>query len=233
LLAQSRFVAFSAIGLLVQGMHFGAVVLLPLYWTRYHDLSFVEVGFHFMPGALALAFFGTTGGFIIERLGSRVPVVVGSWVAVNGAFALFIAGAGWGHWEVAALYGVLAGGYGLTNAALLHGATSALDEAETGAGVGFYTLCFFLGGAISSASAGAILRAREGAGQAWLPFYDGVAPEFSDAFAVVAGMAALAFVVAVVMRPEPAGKASPAGFPLSEAAGHPWLVARQKPIRGR
>ncbi len=233
LLRHGRFVAFSLIGLLMQGMHFGTVVLLPLYWTRYHDLSFVEVGFHFMPGALALAFFGTTGGFIIERFGARIPVVIGSWIAVNGAFALFLAGANWTDWQVAGLYAVLAGGYGLTNAALMHGATSTLGEAETGAGVGIYTLCFFIGGAISSAAAGAILRAREATTHAWLPFYEGRAPEFSDAFLVIAAMAAAAFVLSVTMSPEPAGVRSPVSMggrePLSDSA----LISRQKPIRSR
>ncbi|MCA9822904.1 MAG: MFS transporter [Dehalococcoidia bacterium] len=233
LLKRGRFMAFSLIGLLVQGMHFGVVVLLPLFWTRYHGLSFIEVGLHFLPGALALAFFGTTGGFIIERFGSRVPIIIGSWIAANGAFALFLAGANWSDWQVAGLYGVVAAGYGLTNAALMHGATSALDESETGVGVGVYTLSFFLGGAISSALAGAILRAREGTLQAWLPFYKGTAPEFSDAFAVVAAMAALAFVVALVMPVERRETPVSAGFPLAEAAGDRWLFDRQKPIRNR
>ncbi len=233
LLAHGRFVAFCLIGLLVQGMHFGTVVLLPLYWTRYHDLSFVEVGFHFLPGALALAFFGTTGGFIIERFGARIPVVIGSWVAVNGAFALFLAGANWSDWQVAGLYAVLAGGYGLTNAALMHGATATLTEAETGAGVGIYTLCFFIGGAISSAAAGAILRAREATTHAWLPFYEGRAPEFSDAFLVIAAMAAAAFVLAITMSPELERERSPAGTRRAGRLSDSLLVSRQKPIRSR
>ena len=158
---------------------------------------------------------------------------IGSWIAVNGAFALFLAGPNWSAWEVAGLYGVLAAGYGLTNAALMHGATAALDESETGAGVGIYTLCFFLGGAISSAAAGAILRARESSTQAWLPFYHGRAPEFSDAFMVIAAMAALAFVLAVSMGPEREHRKTPDEVRPGTGGGHSWLVGRQKPIRSR
>jgi MFS family permease len=228
LVAKGRYVSFCVVGFLVQGMHFGAIVLLPLLWTRYHDLSFMEIGVHFAPGALALAFFGATGGVIVDRLGVRIPLIAGTWAASNAAMALFIAGVDWDHWEIAALYGVLAAGYGLANAGLLHGATSALSEEETGAGVGFYSLLFFLGGAVSSAAVGAILRAREGAGHAWLPLFEGQAPEFSDAFAVVAAMSAIAFVVALGLGGE-AREANPHDATVSAAL----ILERQKPIRTR
>ena len=231
LLARGRYIAFCGIGFMVQGMHFGAIVLLPLLWTRYHDLSFLEIGIHFVPGALALAFFGATGGFIIGRLGVRIPVVVGTWAAANGAMALFVAGVDWGDWQIAALYALLAAGYGLANAGLLHGATATLGDDETGAGVGFYSLLFFLGGAVSSAAVGAILRARETAGEAWLPLFDGRAPEFSDGFAVVAGMSALAFLIALALGPERREVPVAPGMPVRPAAA--WILSRQKPIRSR
>jgi hypothetical protein len=146
--------------------------------------------------------------------------------------ALFIAGVDWGDWQIAALYGVLAAGYGLANAGLLHGATATLGDDETGAGVGFYSLLFFFGGAVASAAVGAILRARETAGEAWLPLFEGQAPEFSDAFAVVAAMSALAFLIAVLLGPEKreVAEAQPAA-PLRPQGD--WILSRQKPIRGR
>jgi hypothetical protein len=67
---------------------------------------------------------------------------------------------------------------------------------------GTYNLVYFMGGAVSVAIAGAILRNRESASDAWNPVYRGHAPAYSDAMTVVLAYALVGIVLALlVTRP--------------------------------
>jgi MFS family permease len=180
---------------------------------------------------LALGLFGITGGFLVERLGARVLLTVGTWVLFNGAVVLHLAGVDWSPAGIAALYAVIASGYGLVNAAVMQAATRELPEESAGIGSGVYTLFFFLGGAVSVALSGAILRAREAAPEAWNPLFEGSAVEFSDAVLVVVGLAALGFLLAMLVTPQPQVLTPAKPWPLAEAAGG-GLQPRAKPNKG-
>jgi predicted MFS family arabinose efflux permease len=223
LLANRRFVALSLLGASIQGTHFAVITMIPLILSRYHDLSVIRIGLYLLPGASALAIFGMAGGLLVSRLGMRTLIVVGSWMMFCGAFTLHVGGAGWEPVEISALYVVIAAGYGMVNASVISAATSRLGPALAGVGVGVFNLAFFLGGAISVALAGAILRAREDASQAVNPLFDGRPIEFSDAFLVVVGGALIAFLLAVFVSPEPEGEPS-------EPAVETWAIKpRPKP----
>jgi DHA2 family metal-tetracycline-proton antiporter-like MFS transporter len=233
-LRNGRFMAFATIGLTTQGSHFAVVVLLPLLLARYHDMSVIEIGLRLLPGAVALGLSGIAGGFLIERFGTRALLLAGTWVLFNGVMVLHVAGVDWSPAGLAATYAAIATGYGLINASVMQAGTGELPEEAAGVGTGVFTLFFFLGGAISVALAGAILRAREGAVQAWDPFFNGtLAVEFSDAALVVVGLAAVGFVLTMLVgpgeekAPEPRPEAFRAERPL------PGLQPRAKPNKER
>jgi len=80
------------------------------------------------------------------------------------------------------------------------------------AGVGVFNLAFFLGGAVTVALVGAILRARETAGDAFNPLFDGGAVAYSDAMLVVVGFTLIGFVLSLLLGPSGARRGAATHF---------------------
>lgn len=226
ILRNRQFVTLALVGFAIQGTHYGIVVLLPLLLERYHDLSTIDIGLHLLPGALVLAATGIGGGWLAERFGTRVFLVAGTWILFNIAVTFVAIGAGWGPWGITGVYVAFAAGYGMANATVLSAATARLPEESAGSGVGVFTLSFFLGGAVTVALEGAILRLREDAGRAWLGLFDRDPTEFSDAGLVLVGVTAAGFLLTMFI--EPAAKHAAQPEPNLVPAS---LVGRQKPNR--
>jgi hypothetical protein len=85
----------------------------------------------------------------------------------------------------------------MINASVVSAATGQFAERLAGVATGVYNLVYFMGGAVSVAIAGAILRSRDGTPGAWNPLYGGIAPEFSDAMAIVLVYAVVGVALAV------------------------------------
>jgi MFS family permease len=228
-LRNGRFVALCVVGLCIQGSHFGVVVMLPLLLERYHDMRIIDIGLLLLPGALVLAVSGIVAGWLTRWISVRVLLITGTWVLFNGAALFVLVGAGWEPIGIAAIYAVVAAGYGTVNAVAITSATGQLPSERTGIGVGVFNIAFFIGGAITVALIGAILRLREDAVEGWIRIFDGAQVEFSDAGLVVLGLCTLGFTLAMLLGPEQrAGERGeiPRAGPLT------GLVARQKPNKG-
>jgi len=200
-LKNRRFMGLSVVGMTTQGGHFAVIVLVPLLLASRHDMSIMRIGLHLLPGALALGFFGMVGGRLTNRLGNRPLMVAGSVTVFGAALVFHLEGVDWAPWGISLFYVALASGYGMVNAAALNAATAELPEEVAGTGVGVFNLAFFLGGAITVALAGAILRARETATEPFNPLFQGTAVEFSDAMLVVVGFTFLGALLSVLLRP--------------------------------
>ncbi len=192
-----RFWALSLIGFTAQGTHFAVIVLIPLVLSAYFDLGTIRIGLYLLPGALAIATFGMTGGILLNRLGARFLLVGGATVMLGGTAIFHVAGVGWQPAGIAAMYVVIAAGYGMVQAAVITAATGSLPERLAGLGSGAFNLVFFLGGAVSVALSGAILRRREAAANAIDPLFSGAPIAHSDALLVVVvfGMVGLALAL--------------------------------------
>lgn len=224
-----RFATLAGLGMTSQGAHFAVIVLIPLLLARYHDYSTMQIGLLLLPGAIALAIAGMAGGALSARVGNRTLAIIGTWLLLVGVLVLHMAGVGWDPAMIMLLYVVVATGYGLMNAPVLSAATSELPPELAGVGVGVFNLAFFIGGAISVALAGAVLRARAGATGAFDPVFSGTPVEFSDAMAVVLAFVMLGFLLAMV--PAPARRhPSAASFAGEAAAAEAWAMKpRAKP----
>lgn len=192
-----RFLALSGVGAATQGSHFAVIVMIPLLLAEYHGLSIIRIGVHLLPGALAIAVFGMLGGVLTGKLGTALLLKTGSVVLLIGAVAFHLFGVASEPWTISLLYVVVAAGYAMINASVITAATAELPEDLSGLGVGVFNLLFFLGGAISVAIAGAILRGRDGVAEALDPFARTGAAEFSDAMLVVVAYAAFALTLTI------------------------------------
>lgn len=195
--ANGRFWGLSAIGAMTQGGHFAVLVLVPLLLTRYHGMTTFKIGMTLLPGAIAIGAFGMAGGALLNRLGTRRLLLSGTGTMLGAAALFHVAAPGWQPWAISLLYIALAGGYGMINASVVSAATGQFAERLAGVATGVYNLVYFMGGAVSVAIAGAILRSRDGTPGAWNPLYGGIAPEFSDAMAIVLVYAVVGVALAV------------------------------------
>ncbi len=196
-----KFMRMSVVGFAAQGSHFAVIVVLPLLFSQYHDLSTFEIGMRLLPGAIALGIFGMAGGLLVHRMGERVLLIGGTWVLFAGVLTLHLAGVDWSSWNVALLYVAIASGYGMINAGVIKAATDQLPEESAGIGTGVFNLSFFLGGAVTVAILGALLRARSTATEAINPLFQGTALTYSDALIVVVVLAFAAFLLALLQPP--------------------------------
>lgn len=203
-----RFLRLSGVGMAAQGTHFAVIVMIPLLLARYHDYGVIRIGLLMLPGAIALAVAGMTGGALSNRFGVQPLIVAGMLALLAGVFMLHVAGVASGPYAIMLLYVVVGTGYGLLNAPVLTAATSELTPELAGVGIGAFNLAFFLGGAISVALVGAILRARAGADHGVNPLFSGAPVEFSDAMGVVVVLALAGFLLATTVGP---AKARPPG----------------------
>lgn len=199
-----KFMRMSVLGFATQGSHFAVTVILPLLFAEYHGLSTLEIGMRLLPGAIALGVFGMAGGLMVNRLGERILLIAGTWVLFAGILTLHLAGVDWSSWNVALLYVAIASGYGMINAAAIKAATEVLPDDLAGIGTGMFNLSFFLGGAVSVAIAGAMLRARESATEAFNPLFTGTAITYSDALIVVVAVSFAGFLLAILQPPQKA-----------------------------
>ena len=196
-----RFMGLSVVGMTTQGGHFAVIVLVPLLLASVHEMGVMRIGLHLLPGALALGFFGMAGGRLTNRVGNGALMIAGSATVFGSALVFHIEGVDWPSWGISLFYVALASGYGMVNAAGMNAATSELPEEVAGVGVGVFNLAFFLGGAVTVALVGAILRARETAGDAFNPLFDGGAVAYSDAMLVVVGFTLIGFVLSLLLGP--------------------------------
>ena len=200
----SKFMRMSTLGFAAQGSHFAVIVILPLLFAKYHSLSTLEIGLRMLPGAIALGVFGMAGGLLVHRLGERILLIAGSWILFAGVLTLHLGGVDWSTWNVALLYVAVASGYGMINAAAVKAATEVLPDELAGIGTGVFNLSFFLGGAVSVAIAGAMLRSREFSTEPLNPLFSGTALTYSDALIVVVALSFGGFLLAILQPPRKA-----------------------------
>jgi MFS family permease len=185
-----------------------------------------------LPGACALAVFGMMGGHLLNRVGERVMLIIGTWILFAGAITLHLGGVAWSPWNVSLLYVVVASGYGMVNAAAIKAATDQLPEELSGVGVGVFNLFFFLGGAVAVAIAGAIVRNREFAPAPWDHLFTGVPIAYSDAMLVVVGFALAGFSLAVAQRPRAKTPVRPTLPVMLEPSGIAGMPVAALPVTG-
>jgi EmrB/QacA subfamily drug resistance transporter len=190
----------NAAAFLVGAGMYSSFVLIPLFTEMpsaagygFHA-SVTEAGLFMLPSTVAMLVVSPLAGRLANRVGSRVPLIMGS-VATCLAF-VFLAAVHDQRWEFyvgAALLGI---GIGLAFASLANLIVEAVPPEQTGVATGMNTVMRSLGGSVGS-QIGASVIAATVVGNA-LPTEHG----FTVAFVVAAGACALAALASLaVPRP--------------------------------
>jgi EmrB/QacA subfamily drug resistance transporter len=166
----------------------GMSFLVPLYLTDVHGLSVARIGLMAMvnPGSMALIV--RYGGGLADRLGSRVPVVVGLTVQAGVMVGFSRLPETASLWLTAGLLAAHGLGAGLMLAALHRVAMRNIPDTQMGSAAGLYSMLRFLGVVVGTALAGMLLQTRLDTGLDEAAAYRAVFLVF--AFISVAGVAA-------------------------------------------
>lgn len=162
----------------------------PLY-ARESGISIAHTGLIFTCQAAANAFFRIPIGHFSDRLGKRVPFIIGG----NFVFALSIMAVGQfrGHAQLYLLFVAVGGSMAATFTAIGAVLSESVPTRIRGLAMGGYNTCIYGGFTVSAATLGAVIS--------WSGFAAG--------FAVAGGLCAVATLILAFLFPRPPNAPSP------------------------
>jgi MFS transporter, DHA2 family, metal-tetracycline-proton antiporter len=190
------YVAAVVVGFFSMLVNVSCLVSVPLLVSQVNELGPAATGLVLAPGAVALAILSPLAGRLSDRIGVKTLIYAGLAVMLFSVLSLSAFAAGGSPIIVAAGMLGIGAGFALTNSPNVNAAAAALDEKESGVGLGIFNGLFFLGGGTGPAVVGAFLAARREAGAGAInPLYSLDAAPFSDAFLLL-GVALVICLVA-------------------------------------
>jgi EmrB/QacA subfamily drug resistance transporter len=150
-------------GFLVGFGMFGSFILIPQFVqepvsTGYgFGASVTEAGVFLLPSAAVMLFSGPIAGLMSERLGSRLPLIIGTLTAAACfGFLAFVHGS---HLDIYFASGLLGLGIGLSLASMANLVVGAVDQRQTGVATGINTIMRTIGGSLGGQVAASIVAA--------------------------------------------------------------------------
>ncbi|MEX2413528.1 MAG: MFS transporter, partial [Thermoleophilaceae bacterium] len=152
--------------------------------------SVTEAGLFMLPSSAVMLLAAPLSGWLGTRVGSRVPVLLGT--AAGAVSFSWLALAHDEPWQVLLGLALLGVAIGLSLAALANLVVEAVEQTRTGVATGMNTIMRMIGGSLGAQIAASVVGAHVVAGSA-LPAESG----YTGAFAILALALVLAFVVAL------------------------------------
>lgn len=112
-----------------------------------------------LPFALVLLIFGPTSGFIISKLGSTKPIIVGSIISAIGFASLFMYHST--EFMISASLAILSTGLSLTNVGAMNVIMVATPKQNVGVSLGMSTLIRIIGASVGPAMAGMFMQTHK------------------------------------------------------------------------
>lgn len=185
--------------------------------------SVTEAGLFMLPSSIVMLFAGPVAGWMCGRFGSRLPLLLGTALALFSY--TFLAVAHSDPWMIYLAITVSGLGIGFSFAATANLILEAVEPTRTGVAMGMNTIMRTVGGAVGGQVGAAVLMAHTG--ESGLPSETG----YTVAFAVLAvGVAAaLLLVLAIPRSARPEQVAAPMGAPVLTGPERPsvrgWVRA--------
>jgi DHA2 family multidrug resistance protein len=174
-------------GMIVTGFitaaQYTRLVFVPLELESLRGYTAFRVGLLLTPSAIASAVAMPIGGRLVDRLGARVPVVVGCTLMTTAALSLGRITLHTPMSAIAALIAVQGLGMGLAAVPATVAAMNALSEGQMAQGSAMRSLCNQVAGAVSIAALSTLVGARMGSAPS--PAHAQAA--YNSAFLVAAG----------------------------------------------
>jgi MFS transporter, DHA2 family, methylenomycin A resistance protein len=149
-------------GMAMNLTYYGIVFLLSLYLQRVHGYSALRTGLAYLP--LTAGFFGVNivSGWLVSRIGARVPMVLGALIDAAGFALLLLLGADSPYLLMLPAFALLPCGMGLGVPAMTTTVLSSVDKHAAGTASGVLNSARQAAGAIGVAVFGALVGDGDG-----------------------------------------------------------------------
>jgi EmrB/QacA subfamily drug resistance transporter len=171
--------------------------------------SVSQAGLFLVPTTIGMLIVSPIAGRLSERVGSRVPLVMGALTTMLSFLLLAVAHSA--HWEIYVASALMGAGIGMAFASLANLIVEAVPPAQTGVATGMNTVMRTLGGSVGGQIGASVLAGGLVAG---LP----TESSFTAAFFFAAGACALAAVAALAVPRPGAARERDAADELRAAA---------------
>jgi DHA2 family methylenomycin A resistance protein-like MFS transporter len=143
-------------GVIVNLSYYGVVFVLSLYLQRVHGYSPLQSGLAYLP--LTLSFFGVNifSGWLVAKVGSRWPMVIGGILDAAGFALLFGLDAHSPYWRMLPAFALIPAGMGLGVPAMTNSVLASVDKRWSGSAGAALNAARQAGGAIGVALFGAL-----------------------------------------------------------------------------
>ncbi len=207
---------------------FGSFILIPQFVQTSPDAGFgfgasvTEAGLFLAPSAVVMLFAGPVAGWLGGRVGSRLPLLIGT--AISTLSFVFLALVHDDRWAIYIATALLGLGIGFAFASMANLIVDAVDQRQTGVATGMNTIMRTIGGSVGGQICAAIVSGH-------VAVRTGLAEEsgFTTAFVMSGVGVAGAFLAALAIPRAPARwrRTSPQPtVPSKEHAAQPWPAAR-------
>lgn len=128
----SNFNILIGLGMLLNGAYYGTVFVLSLYLQQALHYSSLAAGMAFLPLTAGFIISNLISPRVIEKFGTRVPILIGVAIFITGFIFLLIAKADTPYWQLFVPFITIPLGMGLAVPAMTTGILSTVDKTRSG-----------------------------------------------------------------------------------------------------
>jgi EmrB/QacA subfamily drug resistance transporter len=157
--ASKAFLGANLIGFLVTFAMFAVFFFLTLYMQNVKGYSPLETGVRFLPSTLLIVIISPLSGRLVDKIGARLPIAVGSLVLTASLVWMSFLDQGSAYWFILVPFLLMGVGMGLVMSPMTTAAMNAVDPRQAGGASGILSMNRMVGGTFGVALLGAVVTA--------------------------------------------------------------------------
>jgi EmrB/QacA subfamily drug resistance transporter len=157
--ASKAFMGANLIGFLVTFAMFAVFFFLTLYMQNVKGYSPLETGVRFLPSTLLIVVVSPLSGRLVDKIGARLPIAVGSLVLTSSLVWMSFLDQGSAYWFILVPFVLMGLGMGLVMSPMTTAAMNAVDPRQAGGASGILSMNRMVGGTFGVALLGAVVTA--------------------------------------------------------------------------
>ena len=157
--ASKAFLGANLVGFLVTFAMFAVFFFITLYMQNVKGYTPLEAGVRFLPSTLVIVAVSPISGRLVDRIGARMPIAVGSLLLTASLVWMSFLDQGSAYWFLLVPFVLMGFGMGLVMSPMTTAAMNAVDMRQAGGASGILTMNRMVGGTFGVALLGAIVTA--------------------------------------------------------------------------
>jgi EmrB/QacA subfamily drug resistance transporter len=157
--ASRAFLGANLVGFLVTFAMFAVFFFLTLYMQNVKGYSPLETGVRFLPSTLLIVVVSPLSGRLVDKIGARLPMAVGSLVLTSSLVWMSFLDQGSAYWFILVPFVLMGLGMGLVMSPMTTAAMNAVDPRQAGGASGILSMNRMVGGTFGVALLGAVVTA--------------------------------------------------------------------------